>query len=71
MNMMADARELSLKTQARSAATEHLQLNGVLSAAQIDQIIAFESQIYAAQSYHNDAGELTEPGGPPAWGLQP
>jgi hypothetical protein len=68
MNMMADARELSLKTQARSAATGHLQLNGALNPAQIDQIIAFESQIYAAQTYHNDAGELIEPGGPPALG---
>ena len=68
MNMMADARELSLKTQARSAASGHLQLKNPLSAAQIEQIIAFESQVYAAQTYHNDAGELTEPAGPPALG---
>ena len=68
MNMMADARELSLKTQARSAAAGHLQLNGALSAAQIEQILAFETQVYAAQTYHNDAGDLTEPGSPPALG---
>jgi len=68
MNMMADARELSLKTQARSAAAGHLQLKGLLTAAQLDQIIAFENQVYAAQSFHNGAGDLTETGGPPALG---
>jgi hypothetical protein len=68
MNMMADAREVSLKAQARSAAAGHLELKGPLTAAQIDQIIAFENQVYAAQSYHNDAGDLAEPGGPPALG---
>ena len=30
--------------------------------------MAFERQLYAAQSYHRDAGDLTEPGGPPALG---
>jgi hypothetical protein len=68
MNMMADARELSLKTQARSAASDHLQVTQPLSAAQIEQILAFETQIYAAQTHHNEAGDLTEPGGPPAFG---
>src|SRR5262245_54539099 len=68
MNMMADARELSLRSQARSAARGHLQLNGALTDVQLDQIIGFESQIYAAQSFHNEAGDLTERGGPPALG---
>ena len=68
MNMMADAREVSLKTQARSAAEGHLQVKGALTAAQIEQILAFETQVYAAQSFHNSAGDLTEPGGPPALG---
>jgi hypothetical protein len=68
MNMMADARELSLKTQARSAAGGHLQLQGALTDAQLEQIVTFESQIYAAQSFHSEAGDLTEPGGPPALG---
>jgi hypothetical protein len=68
MNMMADARELSLKTQARSAASGHLQLKGALADAQLEQIVAFESQIYAAQGFHWEAGDLTEPGGPPALG---
>jgi hypothetical protein len=68
MNMMADAREVSLKSQARSAAGGHLQVKGALTAAQLEQIVAFESQIYAAQSFHREAGDLTESGGPPALG---
>lgn len=68
MNMMADAREISLATQARSAASGHLELTGGLTAAQLDQIVAFESGIYAAQTSHVEAGDLTEPGGPPALG---
>jgi hypothetical protein len=68
MNMMADARELSLKSQARAAASGHLQVKGALSDAQLEQIVAFESQVYAAQSFHSEAGDLTEPGGPPALG---
>lgn len=68
MNMMADARELSLRTQARSAAAGHLQFNGALSDAQLGEIVAFESQVYAAQTYHNEAGDLIEAGGPPAFG---
>src|SRR5262249_17527766 len=68
MNMMADAREPSLKSQARSAAAGHLQVKSPLTEAQLNQIIAFESQIYAAQSFHFEAGDLTEPGAPPALG---
>ena len=68
MNMMSDARELSLRSQARSAARGHLQVTGALTEAQLKQIVDFESQVYAAQSFHYDAGELTEAGGPPALG---
>src|SRR5581483_11713188 len=68
MNMMSDAREVSLKSQARSAATGHLQIKGGLTNAQLDQIISFETQVYAAQSYDLKGGELTEPNGPPALG---
>ncbi|HEY2380894.1 MAG TPA: hypothetical protein VGK48_06880 [Terriglobia bacterium] len=68
MNMMADAREPSLRSQARSAAAGHLQVKGALTDAQLDQIIAFESQVYAAESYDWTGGDLTEEGGPPALG---
>jgi len=67
MNMMADAREPSLRSQARSAASGHLQAKGGLTDAQLDQIIAFETQVYAAQSYDSQGGDLTEPDGPPGW----
>jgi hypothetical protein len=68
MNMMADAREPTLKTQAVSAAVTHLQHSGDPSRSQVDRIVAFESQIYAAQRVHRSAGSLVEPGGPPALG---
>jgi hypothetical protein len=68
MNMMADARETTLTGQAVSAAIGHLQTTSAPSAAQVQQIVAFERQVYAAQSRHREAGDLTEPGGPPALG---
>ena len=68
MNMMADARETTLLGQAVSAAVTHLQTEGAPSAAQLERIVAFEQQVYAAQSYSRDAGDLTEPNGPPALG---
>ncbi len=70
MNMMADAREPTLTTQAISAALTHLQTNGPPSATQLAEIVGFESQIYAAQARHVGAGDLAEPGGPPALGPQ-
>jgi hypothetical protein len=68
MNLMSDAREPTLRTQAVSAAITHLQYNGVPTEAQLQQIIAFESQVYSAQVTHHLAGNLIEEGGPPALG---
>jgi hypothetical protein len=68
MNMMADAREPTLKTQAVSAGLTHLEMSKAPSAADLQEIMAFEMQIYAAQRYHASAGALDEPGGPPALG---
>jgi len=68
MNMMADAREQTLKGQAIAAAVTHLQLEGGPTDRQLEQIAAFELQVYAAQRYHREAGDLTEAGGPPALG---
>lgn len=67
MNLMADARYLSLREQAAGAALNHLERTR-LTEAQLDRIVAFERQVYAAQSYQVDAGSLTEPDGPPAFG---
>lgn len=68
MNMMADARQPTLKTQAVEAAITHLQYNGVLNAGQLNRIQAFENQIYSAQVKSHGAGSLVEPDGPSSFG---
>jgi hypothetical protein len=68
MNMMADAREPTLATQAVSAALTHLEMRAPPPAAVVERLLSFEKQIYAAQSWDEGAGDLTEPGGPPALG---
>jgi hypothetical protein len=68
MNMMADAREVTLETQAISAAMTHLQARRPPSEEALEQILGFERQIYAAEISHVGAGALDEPGGPPALG---
>jgi hypothetical protein len=70
MNMMADAREPTLRTQAQSAARGHLEVAQALSPQQLDRIRDFELQLYAAQAYSNGAGALNEPGGPSGLGPQ-
>lgn len=68
MNIMADSREPTLKTQAANAALGHLQAHGGLTPAQLQQIVDFESQIFVAQSFDRLAGDLTRPDGPPGLG---
>jgi len=70
MNMMADARVSTLKTQAMSAAQSHLQIAGALDEARLRKIIEFEGQVYSAQVRHRAAGDLMEPGGPPGFGVR-
>lgn len=70
MNMMADAREGTLKQQAQSAARGHLELAEGLSAEQLARVQDFELQLYAAQSWSNGAGALFEDGGPSGLGPQ-
>ncbi|HET8698401.1 MAG TPA: hypothetical protein VFO94_12990, partial [Gammaproteobacteria bacterium] len=70
MNMMADAREPTLKTQAQSAAHGHLEAARGLSPQELERIREFELQLYAAQAYSNGAGPLHEPGGPSGLGPQ-
>jgi len=64
MNMMADARKSTLKTQAQSAAHDHLQVAKPLTPEQLTQIQDFELQLYGAQAVSNVAGKLVEPDGP-------
>ncbi|HTR35846.1 MAG TPA: MFS transporter [Bryobacteraceae bacterium] len=68
MNFMADAREPSLRSQARTAARDHLERRGALSEAMLERIVDFESQIYVAQIWDRQAGRLDEAGGPQALG---
>ncbi len=68
MNMMSDARESTLKTQAHSAATGHMQMAKGLTPAQLQQIQDFEMQLYAAQSWSTLGGSLNEPDGPSGLG---
>lgn len=70
MNMMADAREATLKTQAQSAARGHLELANGLTPEQLAKIQDFELQLYGAQSWSNGAGALHEDGGPSGLGPQ-
>lgn len=68
MNMMADARLPTLRAQAVEAGVTHLQMLGRLSERQLDQIEAFERQIYVAQVSRRGAGSLVEEGGAKAFG---
>jgi hypothetical protein len=68
MNMMADAREPTLKTQAQSAARTHLEATEPLSPEQLERIEEFELGLYAAQAYSIEGGALNEPDGPSGLG---
>ena len=70
MNFMADAREPSLRWQARNAVLQHEQGLGPLPDAALRRIVDFESQIYVAQIFDAKAGNLVEAGGPPALGAR-
>ena len=68
MNFMADARESTLRSQARTAAREHEQRQASLPDPVLQRIVDFESRIYTAQMFDAKAGDLAEAGGPPALG---
>ncbi|HET9863915.1 MAG TPA: hypothetical protein VFP37_10765 [Steroidobacteraceae bacterium] len=68
MNLLADARQPTLKTQAIEAAVTHLQFDGRLDDERLRRITEFERQLYVAQSRDAVAGDLMEEGGPPGLG---
>lgn len=70
MNMMADARKVTLKSQAQAAAHDHMQVSEPLSEEQLNAIRAFELQLYGAQSWSIHGGSLVEQGGPSGIGPQ-
>jgi hypothetical protein len=72
--IMFDGREPSLTSQATDATLGHAQANAAPTDAQLAEIVAFESGIYAAQEIGRGAGVLHRDGalgGPVALSLQP
>jgi cytochrome c peroxidase len=76
-NIMWDGREPTLQSQAQDATLNHAQALTAPTAAQVAQIVAFESNTFAAQASSNIAGDLTGGdgsavfGGPQAMTTQP
>jgi hypothetical protein len=70
MNIMSDAREPSLKMQARDASRDHLQVSQPLTDPQLLSIVEFESQVYAAQGADRWGDDFTSASAPPALGPQ-
>jgi hypothetical protein len=68
LQLMSDGRDLTPKIQARDAAVNHLEAHGALTEKQLSQLEAFETQVYAAQSFDKVGGELTGSGAPPGLG---
>jgi hypothetical protein len=68
MNIMADARAVSLAAQAQGAYHDHQEGKSAVTRAQLDRILAFENQVYMAQAWDASAGSLVEPNGPAALG---
>lgn len=67
-NIMSDGREPTLESQARNATLGHAQALTPPTEAQIAQIVAFEKSVFAAQSHHAMAGNLTPHHGSTAFG---
>ena len=68
MYLLADARATTLQDQAMSAALIHEEDATPLTADQLQRIVDFEMQVFAAQSWDINGGMLGEPGGPPLLG---
>lgn len=64
MNLMADARHLTLKQQAVGAYRDHQEGRQGVSNEHVQKIIAFENQVYVAQSSDPWGSSLVEAGGP-------
>ena len=70
MNIMSDAREPTLKMQARDAAHDHLQVTQPLTDAQLQLIVSFESQVYAAQGTDLAGDDFSVAGAPSGLGAR-
>ncbi len=71
LNLMSDARHLTLKQQAFGAYRDHQEgRQGQLPAEEMAKILAFENQIYVAQSIDRWGGSLVEASGPTSLGAR-
>lgn len=70
MNIMSDAREPTLKMQARDAARDHLQVSRPLTEQQLHDIVSFESQVFAAQGADLWGDDFSLPNAPAALGAR-
>jgi len=61
-NITADSRVWTLKQQARDALITHLEMEDEPSDELLEQLVNFESKIYAAQSFDFKAGDLSSDG---------
>lgn len=61
-NITADSRVWTLKQQARDALITHLEIESEPSDELLEQIVNFETKIYAAQSFDFKAGDLSSDG---------
>jgi hypothetical protein len=70
MNIMSDARTATLKMQATEAARDHLEARSPPSAEQLNRILRFESQVYAAQGIDRAGDDFSNSLTPPALGAR-
>lgn len=61
-NIMADGREATLETQARTAVLGHAQGTQAPTARQLQQIVDFQTNMFTAMSSDSAAGNLTDNG---------
>jgi len=69
MNLMADGREPTLESQATHATLVHEEATVPPTPAQLDQIVKFENQVFAAQIWDIFGGNLGESNGPRSLGV--
>jgi hypothetical protein len=68
--IMADGREPTLKAQAIDASLTHMELKSAPNARQLKQIVAFECQVFTAQSFDRNNWVIARQDSPPGLGPQ-
>lgn len=68
LNLMSDGRHWTLRDQFAGALESHMPGTEKLSDADLDKLLKFVTQVYAAQVEDREGGNLIEPGGPKGLG---